>query len=123
MKNKETIIDLTPFRGILSTSFTGRVQGQDVRKKLKLEKIERNYLSIQIKIPQGTTSFNPSFFLGLFYKSIKSLGSIDEFNKKYQFTFDENEDEILKKIIRQNITEALNYAKSSLIDSEKGFRF
>ena len=115
-------IDLTPFRGINSTSLTGRPQGKTARLVIKLDKIEYKYQKILVFIPLGTTSFNPSFFLGLFYNSIKKLGSIDKFLDKFNFEFDENESEVLIEIITNNIDEALTYAKNSLVDSQKGFR-
>lgn len=116
-------IDLAPYRGINSTSLTGRPQGKDVRAELKLDKIEDEYDKINVEIPIGTTSFNPSFFLGLFYNSIKKLGSVEEFAEKFSFNFDSNESKILKDIILDNIDEALTYAKNSLRDSQKGFSF
>ncbi|WP_296378156.1 hypothetical protein [Winogradskyella sp.] len=121
MKN-ELLIDLMPYRGNKSTSLTGRPQGKDVRTELKLDLIEKDYSGIRVMIPLGTTSFNPSFFLGLFYPSIKSLGDIDSFKTKFSFSFNENESEILKEIISDNIDEALTYAQNSLNDSKKGFR-
>ncbi|APY08446.1 hypothetical protein BWZ20_09120 [Winogradskyella sp. J14-2] len=116
-------IDLTPYRGINSTSLTGRPQGKDVRQELKLDTKEESHDKILVHIPLGTTSFNPSFFLGLFYNSIKKLGSIEKFEEKFIFVFNKNESEILKEIISDNIDEALTYAKNSLRDSKKGFGF
>lgn len=115
-------IDLTNFRGIQSTSFSGRDQGKDVRIDLNLNDIEKKYSHIIVKIPLGTTSFNPSFFLGLFYESIKKLGAIDKFRSKFKFEFDENEQDIIADIIEENIDEAIEYANESLIDAKKGFR-
>ncbi len=125
MNNETKIIDLTPYRGRKkrSTAFMGRVQGETVRSVLKLENLEKEYKQIEIKIPLGTTSFNPSFFLGLFYDSIKKFGTIEKFQEKYLFSFDENESNILISILEDNISEALLYAKNSMNDSQKGFRF
>ena len=72
--------------GNKSTTFSGRSEGADVRKKLELDSIEDSDNQITVKIPNYTTSFNPSFFLGLFYESVKKCGTVDAFKSK--FTFD-----------------------------------
>lgn len=92
----------TEFRGgANSTSFSGRKEGRDVRGKLHLDEKDRDNNEYEVMIPKGTTSFNPSYFLGLFYKSIKVLG-MDAFLKKYEFSYTEL-DEPLRPIIESNI--------------------
>lgn len=68
-----------------STMFTGRPQGEQVREKLSVDDLDKDEELYYVEIPLGTTSFNPSFFLGLFYKSVKLLGGYDKFADKYKF--------------------------------------
>jgi hypothetical protein len=121
MTNKIIEIDLANYRGNSSTTFTGREQGKTVRIKLELEKIDSKS-KVKIKIPKGTTSFNPSFFLGLFYESIKKSKTIEVFNTRFNFVFDDDENPEIKEIIKKNIKAALFYAESSLNDQKKGFK-
>ena len=77
-------IELKPYhRGPDSNTFTGRSSGEQVRKELKLDSIDNDGKLYDIFIPKETTSFNPSFFLGLFFNSIKSLKGYDKFENKY----------------------------------------
>lgn len=71
--------------GVKSTTFSGRPEGKAVRKALQLDSLENNDEVVSIVIPNDTTSFNPSFFLGLLFDSVKKCGSIDSFKKKYVF--------------------------------------
>ena len=68
-------IDLTKFRGNKSSLFTGRPQGLEARTELNLDALDRTSdLEITFEIPEDTTSFNPSFYLGLLYPSYKIFG-------------------------------------------------
>lgn len=80
-------IDLLTTRGNNSTTFTGRPQGREVRKDLKLDLLDVKEHEVELRIPQGTTSFNASFYLGLLYDSIKLLG-YEGFKNKYHLTFE-----------------------------------
>lgn len=71
--------------GVRSTTFSGRPEGKAVRNALHLDSLENTDDIITILIPNDTTSFNPSFFLGLLFDSVKKCGSIDSFKKKYVF--------------------------------------
>lgn len=70
--------------GTNSTTFSGRPEGEAVRKVLGVSKYDTAEGVIKVTIPADTTSFNPSFFLGLFYESVKALGSVEAFKAKYQ---------------------------------------
>ncbi|WP_146191798.1 hypothetical protein [Algibacter marinivivus] len=117
------VIDLSKYRGNNSSAFIGRLQGENVRKEVKLDNLDTQNQKINVFIPLGTTSFNPSFFLGLFYKSFKKLKGREGFNEIFTFTFDEKEIDIIKEIIKENISEALRYAQNALDDFNNGFRF
>lgn len=92
--------------GNQSTTFSGRPEGEAVREKLKLDAIDGSTECVSIIIPNDTTSFNPSFFLGLFYKSIKRLGSVDAFKKKFVFDFSNFKDQELLKYIEKDIEDS-----------------
>jgi len=101
---KTKIIDLLPYRGANSTTFTGRPQGEDVRSILKLNDFDKDVDPIIIEIPIGTTSFNPSFYLGLFFESIKTLGGIEQFQKKYTIKIIDSNENTYNSLLR-NISE------------------
>lgn len=98
--------------GVNSTSYTGRPEGNDVRKQLKLEKLDGDKKQYVITMPSDTTSFNPSFFLGLFYESMKKL-SWNGFNQKYVFDISYMKDD-LKSVIKDNLEECYRKAKIDL---------
>lgn len=107
-------IDLSKYRGQSSSLFTGRPQGLQVRDELKLDIKDldtNNYIFI---VPKGTTSINPSFFLGLFFGSIKKLG-IEGFKNKYKFEFLDTSERVLN-ILKSHIQEGLDFSQNSLKD-------
>jgi len=105
-------IDLLEYRGVNSTMFTGRPQGEQVRKKLNFDSVDNSSKKIILVIPTGTTSFNPSFFLGLLFDSISKLG-IEEFKQKYEFDLS-NVDSEFKTIINDDIEDGMRHAKNSI---------
>jgi hypothetical protein len=114
----DKVINLGKFRGDKSSLFSGRPQGKNVREILNLDQHDSATDKIEFRIPSGTTSFNPSFFLGLFFPSIKKLG-ISEFTEKYTFYF---EDDNLKVVdsLRLNIKDGIRNAKNT-INKKIGF--
>jgi len=99
-KKERTIIELTTaHRGQGSSMFTGRPQGEAVRKALKIDEKDKSNNLFTIHIPIGTTSFNASFFLGLFYPSVKKLKGYDNFLEKYELNILEINDLIKKGLI------------------------
>lgn len=106
-------IDLTRFRGIRSSIFTGRPQGNDVRRELKLSELDKDGdTNILFVIPEGTTSFNPSFYLGLLFDSYLTLG-VEGFSSKYSFKI-ETENTSIKRVIQKNLEDASRNAINSL---------
>lgn len=113
MENRIEIKLLKEYRGgVNSTSFTGRPEGKDVRQQLHLDECDISEDLYVVTIPSDTTSFNPSFFLGLFYDSMKKL-SWEGFNKKYIFDISALEDK-LEAVIRGNLEECYRKAKIDL---------
>lgn len=94
------IINLLPYRGANSTTFTGRPQGEDVRKKLNLNESDSSSDNVSVEIPIGTTSFNPSFYLGLFFDSIKFLGGFQKFSEKYKIEIKDTNPLTIKSLMR-----------------------
>jgi hypothetical protein len=105
-------IDIGKFRGIRSTTFTGRPQGKIARKELDLDSLDQGTDLIEIEIPEGTTSFNPSFFLGLFYESIKKL-TLEKFNEKYKIIIRDQDQETVR-VLKRNIEDGIRNAMNEL---------
>jgi len=95
-------INLGRFLSPNSKILSGRNEGFDARKQLKINDFDTNDLEYVIKIPQDTWSINSSFFLGLFGKSIRDIGE-SKFRKKYLFA---NWNESLLDDIEDGIVEA-----------------
>lgn len=53
-----------------------------------MDKLDETENQVTVRIPQDTISFNSSFFLGMFGKSVRKLG-LSEFEKKFIFDCDE----------------------------------
>lgn len=106
--------DLSEFRGQKSTAFTGRPQGEQAREKLNLNALDSdgNAREIHLRIPSGTTSFNPSFYLGLLFESIKRLG-VDQFQQRYKLDVEDQNPE-LKRILQNNINDGLRSALNTI---------
>lgn len=105
-------LELSPYKKPTTTVFTGRPQGYEVREKLKLESIDKSADTVEIIIPEDTTSFNPSFFLGLLFDSIKKLG-MEKFREKYRLVIS-TQDEELHRIIDSNLQDGFRNAANSL---------
>lgn len=114
METKE--INLQVFRGVNSTLFTGRPQGEKAREDLELEQKDKSKDKYTFIIPKGSTSLNPSFYLGLLFKSIEKLG-IKNFEKKYNFKIEDEEDPLRVdrvKILKNNLEDGKRNALNSL---------
>lgn len=101
------------YRGDNSNCFTGRKEGQEARRELRLDEKDRDSETYEVMIPASTTSFNASFYLGLLFPSISYLGSMEAFDKKYIIRYDEL-DEALQPIIRANIEECRRKAANEI---------
>ena len=101
------------FRGVNSNCFTGRKEGQEARKELRLDEKDRDSETYSIMIPTSTTSFNASFYLGLLFTSISNLGSMEAFDKKYVINYDKLENG-LRPIIQANIEECRRKAANEI---------
>lgn len=106
-------IELLKYRGQGSTVFTGRPEGRMARVDLNLDNKDLDKNLYIVIIPKNTTSFNSSFFLGLFFDSIKTMGSIDKFYAKYSFEIEEQDIE-WKAILEKNLAECRRKATNEL---------
>ncbi len=113
--------NLLKYRGGQSSLYTGRPQGESTREELALNKLDKENSNVVIIIPEGTSSINPSFFLGLFFESIKTLG-VEEFREKYQFQVEERDLEI-KEILLENIEDGIRHAQNTLMGTSGLKRF
>ena len=107
------LINLREYKRLEATVYTGRPQGEEVRNKLDLDQVDKSDEKIVFVIPEETTSFNPSFYLGLLFKSFKKLG-VEKFSVKYSFEVDSENPEVVQTIL-ENISEGERYAKDSLL--------
>ena len=105
-------IDLSNYKSSKSSIFTGRPQGEDVRKKLNLDKYDNSNDCVVFEIPDNTISFNPSFYLGLLFDSYKKL-KLDEFEKKYSFKIKSNNEDILR-VLNKDLADGKRNAINSL---------
>lgn len=96
-----------------SDSFCGRQNGKDVRTKLSLDSKDVDDEKYIVKVPEDTISFNPSFYLGLFFDSVKKINDFDEFKEKYKFDFS-NLDEESRACLEENIVECERKAFNEL---------
>ena len=117
MENSNKKIQLKPeYRGKNSSLFTGRPEGKFVRNELRLNDKYTDEYNYNVFIPSGTTSINASFFLGLFFESIKKMGSLSSFKRKYIIDLSEVEEE-LQPILARNLNECYRKAENELNNS------
>lgn len=114
-------INLEKYKSSSSSIFTGRPQGIDTRKLLKLDDIDKTDEKVVFIIPSDTSSFNPSFYLGLLYQSYKNLG-IEAFDKKYTFDLS-NIDNETKIVIENNLEDGRRNAINSLVPDKNWLTF
>lgn len=115
------IINLGKYRGVHSSLYTGRPQGEAARKELKLDENDKLLNKIIFIIPIGTSSINPSFYLGLLFDSIKKIG-IENFENYYQFKI-EDSNEITKSVLLENLEDGKRNAINTLTSNSGLSRF
>ena len=79
---------------------------------------DKNGEEVEILIPKDTTSFNPSFYLGLLYRSIVFYQGIDEFKKKYRFSFEDTDEELVE-LLKENIADNERQAQNEYLRFRK----
>lgn len=110
--SKNNLINLEDYRvrdgnGSIAKVFTGRDRGEYVRIKSNIDKIESEYDSVVIVIPDQVYSINPSFFEELFVNVVKKLGK-EKFRAKFNFisegdyNYERPLSEAILRILRKN---------------------
>ena len=112
-------IDLGIYKNQKSTVFTGRPQGESVREKLDLEKEDTLNRKVIFIIPGDTNAFNPSFYLGLLFKSYKKL-KLEKFEEKYSFEIDSDNATVVK-LLNNDLDDGRRSAINSLEASSSIF--
>lgn len=92
------MIDLSRHNGQIYKVLSGVDFGEEVRKKLDLDRLDTQPDLVVFSIPECVYSLNSSFFSGLFQKSIKRLKE-QGFREKYQFE--------CSPVIRKNIEDGI----------------
>lgn len=112
--NKQIILTKEQRGGISqNTTFVGREEGQRVREELALNQKDYDEYRYEIIMPEGTTSPEPSFYLGLLFDSVKKLGW-DKYAQKYRFNLDNLADS-QRGVIRAGLDECEKQAKKDLL--------
>lgn len=112
MKNKT--IDLVTYTGKSQRVLSGRDKGEAMRKKLKLDELEKQFDNIEIEVREFINVINSSYFLGLFEDSILEMGE-DRFRKKYKFKCSDP--------IKVNVENGIRYAllsQTNVLGGKKG---
>jgi hypothetical protein len=113
-------INLNKFKPTSVPIFTGRPQGELVRNELNLDECDNDKnCFIKFIIPGDIISLNPSFYLGLFFKSYKKL-NVEGFGKKYTFEIDTNDEDILRVILK-DLEDGNRNAINSLLNPNSSF--
>ena len=119
MENSKTLKLTESHRGgVKSFSFSGRPNGIEVRKELNLDEKDKDHFTYKIELPSDTTSFNPSFYLGLFFDSIVTLKGIESFKEKYHIDIKSiNKD--FQTVIEENLQECSRKAYNEYINPDR----
>ena len=78
-------LDLNHHRSHGTRVFAGRDRGKSVRDAVDLDARDLEPGTVDVVVPQDTLYVSSSFFLGLFGKSVRTLGE-DAFRAKYRFS-------------------------------------
>jgi hypothetical protein len=80
--SEQRVIDFGKYNGPV---YTGRDRGARLRAELGLDRVDTSDETVDVRIPDDTYTVTSSFFLGLFGPSVVTLGSKDQFFRKYRF--------------------------------------
>jgi hypothetical protein len=86
MKDLKNVISLAELTGDgKSRVLTGKERGIAARAALHLDEMDKSPDTIIVEVPTYLSAISSSYFLGLFSRSVRLLGSEDAFLKKYDF--------------------------------------
>ena len=106
-KNNTFTIKLDKYLRNVGDILSGRDIGQDIRKKIDLENLEKQYDKIEIVLPEYVIGINPSFFLGFLGDSVRNCSSKENFLDKFQIIYDIDKNTYLIEDIEDGIERAL----------------
>lgn len=109
------VISLEKHRSPKTRTFSGREKGKALRKKYDLIRLDQVLTACEVIIPLDITSINESFFLGLFGKSVRTLGK-SKFKELVSFLPAEKFDSVLGEDYEDCLDLALK--ESSSLDQE-----
>ncbi len=66
-------------------NLSGKEKGEDARNLFHIDELDKSEQDVTVVIPNSLHGISSSFFLGLFSKSVRKYGSIDNFFQKYKF--------------------------------------
>jgi hypothetical protein len=66
-------------------NLSGKERGIAAREELSLDELDRQPLDVEVVVPDFIDTISPSFFQGLFSKSIRQLAGREHFLEKYHF--------------------------------------
>lgn len=101
------VIDLEKYRSPGAKIFTGRDRGEEVRNKSEIDRYADEFDIIEIHIPAGLFSINPSFFEELFINVVKKYrnqGFFEKFKFKNdgEYPYEKPLKEAVSRILREN---------------------
>lgn len=105
--SKENTINLEDHRTVGAKVFTGRDLGKKARIDSQIKRIEQDYETVYIIIPDNVYSIIPSFFEELFLDVVLKLGK-KKFLEKFQFEsqgkykYEKPLNEAIERILRTN---------------------
>ena len=70
-------------------NLSGKAKGLDARDALRLDTLDVLNEPVNVLVPDDLYAISPSFFLGLFSKSLSRFGSREAFLSHYSFKADE----------------------------------
>jgi hypothetical protein len=84
--SEKTVIDLSPHTdGGRVRNLAGKDKGLDVRAAERLDELDAQGGEVEVIVPDFIDAIAPSFFLGLFSRSISRFGSREAFLNHYRF--------------------------------------
>lgn len=114
----KVIIELSKYKSSKSLIYTGRPQGEEVRRVLNLDELDKSKNSVVFVIPEDTISFNPSFYLGLLFPSYKKLNP-EGFDLKYSFKINSDNEDVIR-VINKDLIDGKRNAINSLETPNSG---
>lgn len=80
------MLDLSRLAGDEATTvLSGKDRGEQTRADFHIDALDKSPEHVVVQLPPNLDAITPSFVLGMFGQSVKTLGSVDAFFDKYNF--------------------------------------